>query len=103
MPTVSYMDQYQENEDLKEEIQKLSSKVNEEKIVLQKIIDHYQVEFYKIVDMMSSNHQFKKRGYSSIENRLNQVAFIWSKSSCLIFKFLARETDFWEIWGKHSA
>jgi len=36
MPTVSYMDQYQENEDLKEEIQKLSSKVNEEKFTFQR-------------------------------------------------------------------
>ena len=66
MNTADQLDVYQENEELKEELQKLAAKVTRN--TYNKKVDSrvsIQVEFFKIVGMMSANHHLKpgKNGY----------------------------------------
>ena len=55
---VDQADVYQENEDLKEELARLAAKVR--RVSLWEIDSDGQVEFYKIVGMMSANHHIKQ-------------------------------------------
>lgn len=67
------MDVYQENEELKEELSKLAAKVGSKilfnilitslskKFWYQSLSSFHQVEFYKIVGMVSTNHHIKKQ------------------------------------------
>ena len=58
--SANQMDVYQENEELKEELQKLAAKVSETFIAFEySFIWVWKVEFYKIVGMISTNQHIK--------------------------------------------
>ena len=57
--SANQMDVYQENEELKEELQKLAAKVRNFSSLNFHSLKIWKVEFYKIVGMISTNQHIK--------------------------------------------